>query len=125
MDDLAKILPTLPSWISLPIICLTIVVTLWPKLLQFWKDLSSSQRTHDSEKKRLELLKLKYEIEAIKKQVGLENLADDTGIVNTKESDESRFNQKKKLLESFGMRFSYGALGLWEESHARQQEILQ
>ena len=74
--DITKILPSLPEWISLPIIVVTALVTLWPKIVTVFKDLNRESRAYVSEKQRLELLKLRYEIEAIKKDSELEDITD-------------------------------------------------
>jgi hypothetical protein len=73
MDELAKFLPALPLWVSVPIIVVAIIVTLWPKILQAITELSAANRAFRREKMRLELLKLHYKIEALKKEKGLDD----------------------------------------------------
>jgi hypothetical protein len=74
VDEVAKVLPALPVWVSVPILLITLLATLWPKLVQTIRDLSSWDRNYQREKLQLELLKLRYEIEALKKDKGLETL---------------------------------------------------
>ena len=76
MDEIAKILPNLPLWFSIPIIVVANVVTWWPKIQQAITDLSSERRRYEIERRRLELLKLRYEIEALRREKGLDQLPD-------------------------------------------------
>ncbi len=67
MDEILKFLPTLPIWLSAPIIIGAALIVLSPRVVELMRNLSAWHRAYDREKKRLELLKLHYEIEAIKK----------------------------------------------------------
>ena len=106
--DITKLLPSLPEWISLPIILMVIIVTLWPKILLIIKDLNSSSRVHEREKQKLELLKIRYEIEAIRKENGLDEITQE-------ETDEVIFEPDTELSEqqtlSAWLRFGYGVAG--------------
>ena len=76
MDEIAKVLPSLPLWFSIPIIVVANVVAWWPKIQQALTELSAERRRYEIERRRLELLKLRYEIEALRKEKGLDLLPD-------------------------------------------------
>jgi hypothetical protein len=76
MTEALKYLTVLPTWLLVPLSMLIVFLVLWPKFVQLYRDISARHRQFDEEKRRLELLKLRYEIEAIKKQHGLGDVAD-------------------------------------------------
>lgn len=111
MDEITKLLPALPLWVSIPIIIVAVVVTLWPKILQAITEFSAASRTFQREKMRLELLKLHYEIEALKKDKGLAEmppLLDNTPAIAPTESPSQV--PARGTLSKF-QQFAYGAAG--------------
>jgi hypothetical protein len=62
---------TLPVWLILAMALLIFCVYVWGKIRETVADFVPSHRRYIKEKRRLELLKLAYEVEAIKKQHGL------------------------------------------------------
>jgi hypothetical protein len=74
MPEALKYLQGMPAWIAMPIVVVTLLLTLWPQIRQMIADLKAVDRSLENEKRRLELLKLRYEIEAIKKANGLKSL---------------------------------------------------
>jgi hypothetical protein len=68
------LLGTLPSWLAWPVAALILLVLGWGKIRDFGSDIFPSQRLYAREKRKVELLKLIYEVEAIKKEHGLEDL---------------------------------------------------
>ncbi|WP_413989345.1 hypothetical protein ACMDCR_25750 [Labrys okinawensis] len=97
MSDIQTLLPTLPQWLSAPLILLSVSVALWPGLSQAVIDLTAKNRHQKQERSQLELLKLRYEIELYRKQNDLERLPEDTHLlVNSKE------NKEKSAIEEDG-----------------------
>jgi hypothetical protein len=62
----------LPPQIYWPTLVLTAVTYFWPQIFRIWRDLLPRHRQHRSERTRLELLKLWYEVEAARKAAGVE-----------------------------------------------------
>lgn len=91
MQEAIKYLTNLPLWFALPVVITTLIVTLWPKVFQIILDLSVNSRLFQKEKRCLELLKLRYEIEAIKKTNNLSDLNDEY-----LSSTLNHHNEKKK-----------------------------
>lgn len=77
MSEAFKYLADLSPWVTIPIVLSTIFVTLWPKVHQVFLDLNADNRAFENEKRRLELLRLRYEIEALKKSNDLADLSED------------------------------------------------
>ena len=113
MDGIDKLLPTLPSWISIPIIVTSLALTLGPKIYELFSQFTSRSRAVKREKDRLDLLKLRYEIEALRKEKNLDLIADPLFA-----------EAPQRLLRDYGVeapstgellsrwkRFLYGALG--------------
>lgn len=73
MPGVDAILPTLPPFLIAPVSILLILIFMWPTLREIWHEVIPSYRLYSRERMRLELLKLAYEIEAIKKTNGLTN----------------------------------------------------
>jgi hypothetical protein len=71
MDDISNFLPSLPSWVTIPIVLLTITLSLVPRIYQVLTDLTAHSREYKRENERLTLLKLRYDIEALKKDKNL------------------------------------------------------
>jgi hypothetical protein len=112
--DISKLLPSLPEWLSLPIIIVVLIVTLWPKIIQMVQELSSTSRAYAREKQRLELLKLRYEIEAIKKEKSLEKIDEEELFPNIEQptlTAEKRLGVSFDEQLTFWWRFAYGAAG--------------
>jgi hypothetical protein len=70
-----KILPKLPAWMIVPIAIFWLFLLAWPVLKEIWFSVIPSYRAYTREQRRLELLKLYYEIEAIKKEHALGDLS--------------------------------------------------
>jgi len=68
MDKLFDlIVPQLPGWSIIPAAAILLFFIAWPTLQAIWKETVPSYRLYTREKMRLELLKLLYEVEALKK----------------------------------------------------------
>ena len=77
--EVSKTLQTiLPIWVVLPGVIAIWIVTQWPRIRDLLRHVIPSQRAFYREKQRLELLKLKYEIEALRQTNNLENLEEST-----------------------------------------------
>ena len=76
MEEILGLLPTLPIWLSIPIVLGGLLVVLAPKVLDLLRHLSAWNRSYEREKKLLELLKLRYEIETLKKEKELPDIPD-------------------------------------------------
>lgn len=113
MDGIEKILPTLPSWISIPIIVASIVLTLGPKIFDVFVQLGSETRALKREKDRLELLKLQYEIEAFRKEKNIDAISDPLFIVRSQRSTPNHGLESGPVRKSlpWWKRFLYGAAG--------------
>lgn len=72
MDELTKLIPNLPEWISIPLVIIVLLLGLWPKIRRVFRDLSSTYRAYEVERRRFELLKLRLEIEVIVKEHSLD-----------------------------------------------------
>src|SRR5215470_15852599 len=107
MDDFSKLLPSLPSWITIPIVLLTVGLSLVPRIYQVFVDLTARSREYKRENERLTLLKLRYEIEALKKDKNLQDLPD--GLSDRTPPQASAASADKQL--NFLTRFLYGASG--------------
>lgn len=68
----------LPIWVVLPGLIAIWIVTQWPRIRDVLRDMIPSQRAFYREKQRLELLKLKYEIEVLRQTNNLENIEEST-----------------------------------------------
>ncbi len=78
MDDIwDPLLSDMPPWLLWPIAAIAAFFFLWPKLRAIWLDVVPSQRAYNRAKKALELEKLLYEIEALKKQHSLRDIEAD------------------------------------------------
>ena len=120
MDKLFELLqPGLPPWLVPPGAIMLLFLIAWPVLREIWTGVIPSYRRYAREKRRLELLKLYYEVEAIKKDHQLSELlpiSSDTltAIVQTTRhvSDELARPLDKELVSlSRSRRFLFGALG--------------
>ena len=108
--DITSLLPSLPEWASIPIILLIIVVTLWPKILLIIQEFSSNSKEFKLEKQKLELLRLRYEIEAIKKENKLDEiLQEELPPSHVEIESDKQIVQHGQL--KFWSRFGYGAVG--------------
>ena len=68
MDQLVEsLLPRLPAWLIPPGTVVLLLLLIWPVLREIWTEVIPSYRKYAREKRRLELLKLYYEVEAITK----------------------------------------------------------
>jgi hypothetical protein len=75
MGDVLQLLTkTLPPQLLAPVAAVLVTLLLWPTLRDVWQSTIPSHRTYTREKRRLELLKLTVEIEALRKQHGLETM---------------------------------------------------
>lgn len=71
MDKIWEILlPSIPPWLLWPIAVIALLLFLWPRLRAVWQDFVPSQRAYNRAKMALELQKLMYEIEALRRQQG-------------------------------------------------------
>jgi hypothetical protein len=68
------LLPQLPASLVIPTALVLILILMWSRLRQIWQDVLPSYRSYSQEKMRLEILKLRYEIEAIKKSHNLKTI---------------------------------------------------
>ena len=73
MDEALKYLLPLSPWIGIPLAGAAIFMATWPHIYQAIKDFNATSR----ERQRLEVLKLRYEIEAIKKVNGITQLEEE------------------------------------------------
>lgn len=113
------LLPGLPPWLVPPGAIMLLFLIAWPALREIWTGVIPSYRRYAREKRRLELLKLYYEVEAIKKDHQLSELLPVssetlTAIVQTTPhvTDESARPHEKELITlSRWQKFLFGALG--------------
>lgn len=110
MDEFVKLLPSLPQWLSIPLILLTVVAVVWPKVVQTVREGGKQRRAYELEKQRLELLRLRYEIEVLRKQHGLLEILPEVTVSETAPAIASVPQNDIPPLGSF-QRFLYGALG--------------
>lgn len=103
-----SILANFPKWLSIPIIILGLLITAWPKFFHILKETSLWNRSYELEKKRLELLKLRYEIEAIKKTSELSEITD---VPYEPDRVAAATTPAPVSPMLFRQRFFYGALG--------------
>jgi hypothetical protein len=107
MEQLFELLrPTLPSWMVAPAIIVLLFLFLWPTLRDIWMEVIPSHRTYTSEKRRLELLKLHLEVQALIKQHQLEGLA----TLAPPQTTPATLPDNVKVLPSRA-RFLFGGLG--------------
>lgn len=122
--EVSKTIQTvLPIWVVLPGLIAIWIVTQWPRIRDLLNDVIPSQRAFYREKQRLELLKLKYEIEILRSTNNLENIEnsshDDEALAaleERQESDElprlsSELQSEAFTLLDVGRRVSLGAFG--------------
>ena len=111
--DILKYLPALPNVVVVPIILVTLVVSLWPRIYQLINDLSASQRAFRTEQQRLELLKLRYEIEALVKTHDIERIEDDVPSAATLPVPAGSLRDSPTPGLQLGnlARFGYGGIG--------------
>jgi hypothetical protein len=76
MPETTSLPASLPPALSIAIIILTTIVSLAPKLFAMFSDVSGESRSFKREKERLNLLKLRYEIEAFKREKDLKDLTE-------------------------------------------------
>src|SRR5437660_6322283 len=76
MPETTSLPAGLPPTLSIAIIILTTVVSLAPKFFAMFSNFSGGSRAFKREKERLDLLKLRYEIEAFKREKNLEDLTE-------------------------------------------------
>jgi hypothetical protein len=114
------LLPGLPPWLVPPGAIMLLFLIAWPALREIWTGVIPSYRRYAREKRRLELLKLYYEVEAIKKDHELSELlpiSSDTltAIIQTTRhvADETaaRAHEKELITLSRWRKFLFGALG--------------
>ena len=75
MDKLFDaIVPSLPAWSVIPVAVILLFVLGWPAFHAMWKEIVPSYRLYAREKMRLELLKLLYEVEVLKKEHDLRDM---------------------------------------------------
>ena len=93
---------------------MVVFVWLWPRIAEVIHDLQTSSRVYTLEKQRLELLKLRYEIEVIKKENELADLQEHTILpeieLSSSENGTTLESAPRQRL-GFLTRFSYGASG--------------
>lgn len=78
MDKLWEaLLPSIPAWMLWPIAVVGLVLFLWPRIQSILLDFVPSRRAYRRAKEALELQKLRYEIEAIKREHSIEDLGDE------------------------------------------------
>jgi hypothetical protein len=106
VDEFAKLLPGLPRWLSIPLILITVVAAIWPRIVQTIREGSKQRREYEFKKQNLELLRLRYEIEVLRKEHALLELPPE---VIVPELVPVPMGEASKL--SSRQRFFYGALG--------------
>jgi hypothetical protein len=115
-----SLLPGLPPWLVPPGAIMLLFLIAWPALREIWTGVIPSYRRYAREKRRLELLKLYYEVEAIKKDHQLSELLPVssetlTATVQTTRhvADETaaRVHEKELVTLSRWRKFLFGALG--------------
>lgn len=118
---LESLLPTLPPGFVVPGAIILLFLIAWPALREIWTGVIPSYRRYAREKRRLELLKLYYEVEAIKTDHQLSELlpiSSDTlrALAQTTRtglnaSDGSQPYEKETTTLSGMRKFGFGALG--------------
>ena len=111
MADPLQYLLTLPPWVAIPIILVTLIVTYLPNIYQVFHNLNTENREYQNERRRLELLKLRYEIEAICKTNDLKQISEQVLPVEKSLSSDPSAKPSVPFSLSFWQRFLYGALG--------------
>ena len=110
MDKLFDVLmPRLPPGAIIPAAVFLIVIFAWSQLRGVWEDLLPSYRAYSRQKRQLALLKLRYEIEALKKTNNLEELAVEPH--PSKEVLPSEYRPSTPRLRVGWATFNFGALG--------------
>jgi hypothetical protein len=119
LDKLVEtLLPAAPQWLIVPGTVILLVLLAWPVLSEIWTGVLPSYRRYAREKRRLELLKTYYEIEAIRKEHELGEptpIATDSFKAIVQPSNESngtvtaRDDTHTRL--SSWQRFGWGAVG--------------
>lgn len=106
------IVPQLPGWSIIPVAAILLLFIAWPTLQAMWREIVPSYRLYTREKMRLELLKLLYEVEVLKKdhQLGdMEPLLPQHFQLRTTKDASVRAQEKKYLSSSDATLF--GAIG--------------
>jgi len=116
MEQAFQYIGNLPPWISIPIILLTLLTTLWPKIYQIILDLSRNNRVYLNKKRNLEIKKLHYEIEILKKNNNVEDINFENNFNTEKEIEFEilkRDTETPSTTISISKRkkFAFGALG--------------
>jgi hypothetical protein len=105
----------LPIWLAAPILVLFALGAAWPSLFETLQSLSSNYREYTRKKRNLEILKLRYEIEVLRKTNGLtvfSDQVDDQARSNSdrpKESDSVRHVNIQNI--NIWWRLALGAIG--------------
>jgi len=108
MSESTNLIPGLPAQIAIPIIVLTTAVSLGPKLIRLFSEFSGKSRGFKREKERLELLKLRYEVEAFKREKSLTDFIDTPPVPAGQPL--ARVSTRTEA-SPFLVRFSSGAVG--------------
>ena len=69
-----KLLPVLPLWVATPLIIISTIGAVLPSVIQTIRDFRAGDIRQKLEKGRLEILQLRYQIEAFRKDKGLEEI---------------------------------------------------
>jgi hypothetical protein len=100
--DLLKL--ALPAWLITPAAITALFLLAWPSLRDVWQAIIPSARTYAAEKRRLELLKLRLEIETLREKVPNFQIE----VPSTREIAPPAISHEMLSLRD---RFVYGALG--------------
>ena len=120
MDKLFEaLMPQLPPWLIPPGAIIVLLILAWPVLSEIWSVAIPSYRRYAREKRRLELLKLYYEIEAIKKthqlselpSVSADNLTQSARTTRNAVDEIARPQEKQVAAISNAQKFIFGCFG--------------
>ena len=120
MDKLFEaLMPRLPPWLIPPGAIVVLLILAWPVLSEIWIVVIPSYRRYAREKRRLELLKLYYEIEAIKKTnqlselplVSADNLTQSARTTRNVVDEITRPQEKQVAAISNAQKFIFGCFG--------------
>ena len=111
MSEAFQYIANLSPWAAIPIVLVTLFVTLWPKIYQVFLDLNADHRAFHQERRRLELLKLRYEIEALRKSHDLAKIPVEQPSAPIPAPAAPATERRHSLPLPIWQRFSFGAIG--------------
>lgn len=110
--SLEPFLDKIPLWLALSLVLGVSIFASLPKVFDTWQKANAYNRWYERKKKRLELLKMHYDIEALKKEKGLATLPGDSENLRL---ELEAFQQKVDAAQTNSQNFEtyplYGVLG--------------